>query len=125
MNEDNIKKCLDEVSNVINSFLEEQGGYTNGYYTYVSGIVNTNNEEHKPLVWSTPKAKEELTDKGKAVRGEVLYKRIQDVLSEHEVDSVTIRYKDEGYGCMRIEVAYIREITKRVPVLSLYKTQKD
>lgn len=114
MNEGIIEKCLNEVSDVIYSFLEEQGGYSNGYLTYVDGVVNADDEEGGKLTWDTPKAKEELTDKGKDARGEVLYTTIQDVLKKHEVDAVTIRYKDEGYGVMCVEVVYIREIRKRV-----------
>lgn len=114
MNEGIIEKCLNEVSDVIYSFLEEQGGYSNGYLTYVDGVVNADDEEGGNLTWDTPKAKEELTDKGKDARGEVLYTTIQDVLKKHEVDAVTIRYKDEGYGVMCVEVVYIREIRKRV-----------
>ncbi|RKJ64994.1 hypothetical protein D7X33_25510 [Butyricicoccus sp. 1XD8-22] len=113
MNEVIVEECLNEVSNAIFTFLEKEGGYNNGYYTYVSGIVNVREEEAKPLSWETPKAKEELTQKGRDVRGKVLYVTIQDILKKHEVDTITIRYKDEGYGAMNVEVVYIQETRKK------------
>jgi len=114
-----INSCLDEVSKVVMTFLSEQGGYSNGYYTYVSGVVKANEKEPKPLSWSTPKAKEELSEKGFENRGKDLYQQVQRVMKEHEVDSITIRYKDEDYGAMNVEVCYIEETSKRLPLYQL------
>ena len=111
-----IDTCLEEVSQVLLSFLEEQGGYSNGYYTYANGVVSALDKEPKSLEWLTPKAKEELTPKGIEVRGKELYKKIQTVLKQHGVNSVLIRYRDENYGAMEVEVVHIQETKKSLPL---------
>lgn len=110
-----IESCLEEVSKAIMQFLiEQQGGESNGYLTYVNGVVETK-EKPKPIEWSTPKAKEELTKKGNEIRGTELYKTIQDIIKRHEINSITIRSRDEGYGAMHTEVVFIQETKKSLP----------
>lgn len=119
MNQVILDSCLEEVVKVMMIFLSEQGGYSNGYYTFVSGVVNANEKEPKLLSWLTPKAKEELSPKGFENKGKELYLQIQEVLKHHEVDSVTIRYKDENYGAMDVEVIYVQETKKKLPLYRL------
>ena len=48
------KIILDNVKKIICTFLKEQGGYSNGYGTYVSGSVKFN--VRSKLNWMTPSA---------------------------------------------------------------------
>ena len=107
-----IEKCLDEVSIAIKQFLEEQGGYENGWYTYVDGTVLTDKDGY--VSWSTPKAKEELTVIGRENRGKVLYKTIQGVLKDNNIDKIVIRNKDKTNGYIETKVVYIEETSKIV-----------
>lgn len=108
----NIDDCLDLISKTIKGFLAEEGGYNNGYYTYVDGKVSVGKEGF--LNWSTPKAGEEFTPIGIKNRGEKLYLKVQDILKEFNLKEVVIRHKDVNYGAMETEVVYIDETSKLV-----------
>lgn len=114
---DKLNECLDKVSEAVLSFLIKNGAYSNGYYSYASGTVTIKDEG--TVHWDTPTAKEELTDKGKEKRGKELYKEIQAILKECNVDEIVIRSKDEGYGGMTTEVVYVQETKKSVPMWSI------
>lgn len=108
----NVDQCLKEVAEKVRHFLADEGGYSNGYYTYVSGTIFVDKEG--PLSWNTPKAKEELTAKGLESRAKVLYKSLQEILQKYEVDRVEIRYKDTGCRAMETEVVHVVETIQRV-----------
>lgn len=107
-----LDKCLKEVASEISSFLKAEGGYENGYYSCVTGEVLSDKPGH--LKWTTPKAEEELTEKGKLARGEKLYKELQETMKVHGVDRLLIRSKDIEFGSMQTEVVYIVETKCRV-----------
>jgi hypothetical protein len=112
MDKTNLQNCLNEISTTIKTFLAEEGGYSNGYYTYVEGTITA--KGNTGLKWDTPQAKEELTDRGKDIRGDRLYKSIQEILKVWHVDKVLIRSKDENFGAMETEIVYVEETVKRV-----------
>jgi hypothetical protein len=112
----NLDKCMEEVAEKISSFLLSEGGYDNGYYTYVEGAVNA--DEKGILKWSTPKAKDELTEKGFNVRGTELYKAIQGIMHENKVDKLVIRCRDREYGAYETVVVYVTETKTRVDFFS-------
>ncbi|MDX1769912.1 MAG: hypothetical protein R3328_00155 [Planococcaceae bacterium] len=111
----NVKACLEEVSASVKKFLLKEGGYDNGYETFVNGEVFMH--KNGKLNWNTPKAKQELTEKGKETRAEELYKELQSILIEHEISPILIRSQDVDWGVMKVEVVHIVETKKWV---SLY-----
>lgn len=108
----NIEKCLTEAAGEIKKFLANEGGYENGYYTYVSGEVSA--DKKGCLKWSTPKATDELSDKGFQVRGEKLYADIQEIMKDTGVDKILIRSIDVEYGAHETTVVYVTETKQRV-----------
>lgn len=116
MDKNNIEECIQKASEVVFDFLAIQGGYSNGYYTLVEGVVDRKSIKPKPLIWCTPKSREQLTEKGHEVLGLELYDSILGLLNKYDVDSLTIKSKDEGYGAMKVEVVYVLETTKEVPL---------
>lgn len=115
MDKDVVVKCIKEVSQLLRDFLINEGGYTNGYRTYVSGTVLK--DKDGILGWQTPVAQEELTQKGKEVRGTKLYKEVQEIMKKYGVDKLVIRHRDEGYGAMVTEVVYVEETKAEVRLL--------
>lgn len=107
MDKSNVTQCLVEVSRFLSDFLKKEGGWENGYRTYVGGTVSVDYDGS--LVWMTPLAEEELTDKGRERRGKQLYKNVQKIMAKYGVDRLYIRYKETGYGAMVTDVAYVQE----------------
>jgi hypothetical protein len=113
---DPVTGCLDKVSTLLMIFFSEEGGYSNGYYTYVEGVVAAAEKNPKPLKWSTPKAKDELSPKGFENRGLKLYKDIQRILVNHGVNTIEIRYRDENWGAMEVDILFVDETVKKLPL---------
>ena len=104
--------CIERVADTIKEFLIGEGGYNNGYYTFVSGEVNTRLEGS--LDWNTPVAKAELTPEGFKRRGKNLYNSIQSILKEYDLDEILITYKDVGFGAMETQIVFKDETKGRV-----------
>jgi hypothetical protein len=112
LDKDSVVKCIEEVSQLLRDFLINEGGYANRYNTYVSGTVLK--DKDGILYWLTPVAQEELTQKGKEVRGTKLYKDVQEIMKKYGIDKLVIRHRDEGYGAMVTEVVYVEETKAEV-----------
>lgn len=70
---------LNNVKKIVCDFLKDQGGYSNGYGTYVKGSVRFN--VRSQLQWMTPSAKD-LTIKEHGKLGYELNDKIADYLAE-------------------------------------------
>jgi hypothetical protein len=108
-----IDECTGEVSDAVKSFLLREGGNPNGYWTYVNGSVQMA-QANEELQWNTPRAKEELTDKGKAIRASELTEIIKDSMRKWGVTRLYLRKKDTGYGMFETDVVYLVETKRRV-----------
>ena len=113
-NTENKHNCIDKISNTIKTFLHNEGGYQNGYTTYVNGTVNVNKDGI--LDWCTPVAKVELTTKGIESRGKALYSTIQSILNDHHLDSVLIKSKHVDFDVYETFVVFVNETSGRVPL---------
>ena len=84
---------LNNVKKIIVEFLKEQGGYSNGLDTYVSGTVRFN--VYSNMDWMTPKS-QDLTLKEHKRLGYELNKKIADYL--HEIDFTDYIYISSSPG---------------------------
>lgn len=111
-NTENKHNCISKISDTIKTFLHNEGGYQNGYTTYVNGTVNADKEG--VLDWCTPTAKEELTPKGIESRGKALYNSVQSILKDHNLDSVLIEGEHVDFGAFETYIVFANETTGRV-----------
>jgi hypothetical protein len=77
-----IDNCINEMEDVIKTFLTKNGGYSNGYNTFVSGYVEHNVETS--LEWSTPVA-DALTGIERRKRGGNLYKDLSQLTTAKDI----------------------------------------
>lgn len=108
-----LEACMVDFAHEIKNFLAHEGGNANGYKTYVSGKV-TLNHVNETLHWSTPRAIDELTTKGKDTRADALILRLKMVLRDCEVSELHIRAKDVGYAVYETSVYHVVETKERV-----------
>ena len=104
------KIILDNVKKIICKFLKDQGGYSNGYGTYVSGSVRFNVRSR--LNWMTPTAVN-LTIKEHDRLGYELNDKIADYLAE--VDFTDYIYINDYTGdfdchCMTVSIKIEEQI---------------
>ena len=90
------KVILDNVKKIIARFLNEHGGYDNGYETYVSGTVRLNT--YSRLNWRVPQMGN-ITFSEYEKAGEDLYGKIQMYLRDIKfLEPVVIREHHIEYG---------------------------
>ena len=91
-----MEKVLQELSNIVSEFLEEEGGLSNGYLTYAKGSVGKSYIQ--PIKWSTP-IKDELTVKEIKRKGYELNNRVIKCLKSYSMEECKIEKKHLEYGC--------------------------
>ncbi len=105
-------KAFTDISNVVNTFLKEQGGFSNGYETYISGHVCLNS--HSKLKWRTPK-REKLTGEKVDRLGRELYSSVLSIIENYKIEEVKISKCHLEYGCFRIDLNFPN--TRRIDLL--------
>lgn len=94
---------LDHVSKIIKRFLKENGGYSNGYNTCVTG--NCQQNVHQSLNWATPTAPD-LTLREIKSRGYKLNDEISEYLKEQNCyNTIYIEAIPKEHGCFDTVVA--------------------
>jgi hypothetical protein len=104
---------MDLLGNEVNKFLMEQGGLDNGYITWVQGEVLP--DIHSAyLEWLTPKA-EELTGIQKHKLGCDLYRNLQKIMLDNELERIKFERKHLEDGCYAttVKVIYSRRVRLR------------
>ena len=97
------KIILDNVKKIICTFLKEQGGYSNGLDTYVTGTVRFNT--YCSMEWKTPKS-QDLTLREHQRLGYELNKRIANYLKDiNFTDYIYISSSAIDYGCYHTTVS--------------------
>jgi len=99
---DSKEEMLDEIKSVIFNFLRENGGYDNGFATYVKGKVEPCNPHS--LEWETPTSrqltKDEIKKKGFELN-RALTKCLKNYFNVIIIDS---EYEEYGSYCMEITI---------------------
>ena len=96
---DNEYYMIQEVSSIVMEFLKSNGGYSNGYETYVSGVVRP--KVHSTLKWMTPK-QYDMTIREVDRLGMELYDEVLKVMENYECDqtiSLVIGSEPIGDAC--------------------------
>ena len=102
MFKDSKDEMLDEIKGIIINFLKENGGYDNGYDTYVKGRVEPCWVH--PLEWRTP-GMSDMTYKEVSDKGYELNKTLTKCFKNGiNVIIIEARYEDYGTYHMRIIV---------------------
>lgn len=96
-------ECCAKVAEAIAEFLKREGGYDNGFHTYVRGTVHA--LKVGELQWMTPPAHTQIRGPMSAQ----LYAKLQSILQDQQILSVRIDTVDIGYDCWVTEVKYIVE----------------
>ena len=94
---------VQEVSSIIWSFLKDNGGYSNGYFTYVTGSVRPRTHSH--LDWKTPRQLD-MTIREVETLGAKLYDEILAVMDRYAMstnDCLVISHIEES-GCSRMRL---------------------
>ncbi len=111
-----VEKIMDLISKEVSTFLKENGGFKNGYDTYLNGKFMRH--YHKAPTWSTPNC-QDLTKREIAKKAMKLDNKIQEILIENsfEYDN-SIIIKVESYhiehGCYRINISTTKEKEIRI-----------
>lgn len=112
---------LEAIASILLDFLKENKGYSNGYATYVKGIVEINT--YSRLEWSTP-YKDELTGKEVKARGLALYGKVHKYMEDNNLTSaLIITNRHIEWGCFKTQLSFAApEYTLPLSDLVILKT---
>jgi len=107
---DKREDCLKEVALAVSKFLKENGGYANGYETWVDGDIRYNTTQY--LKWRTP-AFRDLTQRfmdGKGLELNEILVRILQKYSFNDYMKISAEFIEDG--CYETRVSF--SVTERV-----------
>lgn len=112
-NEPNInEQILKKLETIVVEFLVENGGYSNGYYTFVDGIVRE--KEIHSLSWKTPKA-DKLKPEEIQYKGFELNNRLMAVVEFYKIGEAKIVAEDKDFGVFNTTVSYTSKRRVYIP----------
>jgi hypothetical protein len=115
-NKTNKEKCLKEVADLVGDFLIRNGGYQNGYDTYIAmggGSIQVN--KHQYIEWNTP-GKKKLTGEQCDKLSLALNDRIIYVLEKYGFKKIYIIHEYDGDGGYKLFIE-IREVERKLVYL--------
>lgn len=103
-NEENVnEQILSTLEGIVRDFLLENGGYSNGYETFVEGIVKK--DVVHSLKWKTPEISK-LTEEEVQSKGFELNNKIREVMNFFTIKEVKITAEDKNFGAYNTVVSY-------------------
>jgi len=106
------EQILNKLEAIIMEFLLENGGYSNGYFTFVEGIVREN--EIHSLSWETPESKK-LTAEEIQFKGFELNNKLRDVVEFFKIGEAKIVADDKDFGVYNTVVSYVAKRRVYIP----------
>ena len=105
-----IKDCIAELRKEIAEFMKDQGGYSNGYDTFIEDTTISHNT-HQYLRWHTP-ISDKLTGEKKDELSYAVNEKLIKILNKYNIEDAFIRDDYQGEGCHRIKVgiSFEREV---------------
>lgn len=91
------------IGNKIKRFLHIQGGYDNGYLTYIQGSVSNN--VSSALDWGTPKSLD-LTGRQINERGSKLNESIRKHIKKYGLPDLIIERNRREHGCYGVSIHF-------------------
>lgn len=104
------KDILNELSRICRKFLKDNGGYENGYETFIRATFRKN--VHSTLEWQTPKYGDLTVNLIKSM-ARFLYKELEDTIQRggglEEKEIIEIYTSNLGDGCYSTKIVFRKE----------------
>ena len=100
-----------EFTAVLRKFLKEQGGYENGFETYVGGTIRP--KSYSYMYWMTPRSCE-LTFKERQKLGAVLYDQLYEICEKYNEFDIRLEEIPREHGVYETRIMKIVERTFRL-----------